>query len=271
MRIFINGFGRIGRTIARIVLEDTEHELVGINDIVDSPANLAYLLKYDSNYGRLSAAVEVAGQGNGLCIDGKHIPVFCKSSLTDINWQALGADVVIDASGVQANVEAASTLRETTDLLGVVVTHSPTKGLDRTIIMGVNEGDYQPAADFVVSSSICDANAVAHPLKLLDEKFGVVGGSVTTLHPWLGYQNLTDAAVAGQSDPGHYWPDFSLGRSSVGALIPKNTTAVKALAPVLPEVAGQLNSFSYRIPTAVVTSADMTILCQQELSQQKLE
>lgn len=266
MKIFINGFGRIGRTVARIILEQDGVELVGINDIVDSPQNLAYLLKYDSVYGRLDTDVCASSEESQIQIGDQTVPVFCEKSLSAIDWQSLDVDIIIDSSGVQANVDCASGLSGLPGLLGVVVTHSPSSGLDRTIIMGVNDADYNPATDFVVSSSICDANAIAHPLKMIEDRFGIETGSVTTMHPWLGYQNLTDSAVAGQSEPGHFWPDYSLGRSSVGALIPKNTTAVKALGPVLPGLPSRLNSFSYRIPTSVVTSADLTLVCKEPVT-----
>ncbi len=270
MKIFINGFGRIGRTVARIILEQDGVDLAGINDIVDSPQNLAYLLKYDSVYGRLNSDVFASGAQNQLQIGGQAIPVFSQKSMTDIDWGALDVDIIIDSSGVQSNVDCAARLSALSGLKGVVITHAPSSGIDRTIIMGVNESDYRPMTDFVVSSSICDANAIAHPLKMVEEQFGIETGSVTTMHPWLAYQNLTDSAVAGQSDPGHFWPDYSLGRSSVGALIPKNTTAVKALRPVLPNLTDRLSSFSYRIPTSVVTSADLTLVCKRPVSQKAL-
>lgn len=270
VKIFVNGFGRIGRSVTRILLSNPACELVGINDVVNSVENLAYLLKYDSNYGRVGQTVEASEKNKRLVIDGHAVPVFNHRSLSDIDWSAVEPDVVIDSSGVQGNVDDARKLKKVSGLKGVVVTHAPSVGTDRTIIMGVNQQMYQPNDDFVVSSSICDANAISHVLQFLDATFGISAGSITTLHPWLGYQNLTDGAVAGQSDPGHFWPDFSLGRSSVGAVIPKNTTAVSALTPVLPDVAPKLNSFSYRIPTAVVTTADMTIVCEKEVRQKDL-
>ncbi|WP_417451440.1 glyceraldehyde 3-phosphate dehydrogenase NAD-binding domain-containing protein [Kordiimonas sp.] len=271
MRVFVNGFGRIGRTVTRILLENKKLVLAGINDIVDDVDNLAYLLNYDSNYGRLATPARALAEEKALTVDGHKIPVFNCREIDALPWQEIDADIVIDCSGTKDNVLAAHSLRGKGKLKGVVVTHSPKDGIDRHIIMGVNEAQYDSEADFVVSSSICDANAIAHLLKFVDDAYGIEHGSVTTLHPWLGYQNLTDAAVVGQSDPGHYWPDYSLGRSSVGMLIPKNTTAVSATEPVLGDLAGRLQSFSYRIPTSVVTSADLTLITQRDVSQEKLE
>ena len=123
-----------------------------------------------------------------------------------------------------------------------------------------------PTTDHVVSATICDANAIAHPLKALDRHFGVESGFITTLHPWLSYQNLVDGILPWQLVPGHYWKDFSLGRTSVGTLIPKNTTAVTALAPILPGVASRLGGFSYRIPTQIVSSADLSVRLRRQTS-----
>lgn len=271
MKVFVNGFGRIGRTITRILLENKKLELVGINDIVDDIANLAYLLNYDSNYGRLATPAKALPAERALLLGDNHVPVFNYRNITDIPWETVGADIVIDCSGTKDNVLAAKSLRGRGNLRGVVVTHSPKSGIDRYIIMGVNEGQFDADNDFVVSSSICDANAIAHLLKFVEGNYGIEYGSVTTLHPWLGYQNLTDAAVVGQADPSHYWPDYSLGRSSVGMLIPKNTTAVSATAPILGALSDRLQSFSYRIPTSVVTSADLTLVTHTPVTQEELE
>ncbi|WP_136656240.1 hypothetical protein [Nitratireductor sp. XY-223] len=174
-------------------------------------------------------------------------------------------------SGVKSNVVASHELVARDDVRKVVVTHSPKNDIDMHVIMGINHKEYNPSADHVLSSSICDANAIAHPLKALNDAVGVIGGSVTTLHPWLNYQNLLDAPVASQRDPGHVWKDYSLGRTSVGSLIPKNTTAVEALKPVLGDLAERIGSFSYRTPNTVVASADLTLLLDRNLSQAELE
>ena len=123
----------------------------------------------------------------------------------------------------------------------------------------MNDGLYDPSRHHVVSNTICDANAVAHVLKAVDEEFELARGMVTTLHPWLSFQNLVDGPVPWQARPGAYWSDFSLGRSSVNALIPKNTTVISALEPVLPHIPPRMSALSYRVPTQVVCSADLTL------------
>jgi glyceraldehyde 3-phosphate dehydrogenase len=194
-----------------------------------------------------------------MLLGNKRVAVHCCRNIADVPWGESAIDVVIDASGVRANVLSARRVIETGGAAKVVVTHSPSVGIDRYIVMGLNHADYDPTADSVVSSSICDVNAISHVLAELDRAFGIEGGFVTTLHPWLSYQNLVDAPLASQSDPGHFWKDYSLGRASIGALIPKDTTAVTALAPVLPDVSHRLMGFSYRVPTNVVTSADLSL------------
>ncbi len=259
LRVGINGFGRIGRTVTRIIAERNDLEISTINDIAEDVTNLAYLYNYDSNFGTPPARAEVKNSGRQLALGNEEISVSCERDIAAVDWQAAETDVVIDSSGVFDNVVNARSLVDSGKVSKVVVTHAPGSGIDKHIIMGLNDCDYDATAHHVVSSSICDANAIAHPLKALDDAFGIDEGYVTTLHPWLSYQNLVDAPLSSQSNPGHFWKDYSLGRASVGAIFPKNTTAVTALRSILPDIVDRLGSFSYRIPTGVVTSADMTI------------
>ena len=152
-----------------------------------------------------------------------------------------------------------------------VITHVPANDIDRYLIMGINEDAFESARDRVVSSSICDANAIAHVLQVIDAHLGLMNGFVTTLHPWLSYQNLVDKPLASQSNPGHYWSDYSLGRASMGTMIPKKTTAISALGPVMPEIADKISAFSYRVPTAIVASADITLKVAKRASQADVE
>jgi len=189
----------------------------------------------------------------------------------DVPWENENVEILIDSSGVKTNTINARQLVEHGRVHKVVITYSPDDaGIDRYIVLGVNDDDYDPSRDHVISSSICDVNAIAHPLNWIDQTFGIVGGFLTTLHPWLSYQNLLDAPVASQSNPGHNWSDFSLGRASIGTLIPKNTTAGPALAPILPKVADKLQAFSYRIPTVTVTSADITLRLSSAITIEEL-
>ncbi|HLF58169.1 MAG TPA: glyceraldehyde 3-phosphate dehydrogenase NAD-binding domain-containing protein [Alphaproteobacteria bacterium] len=259
MRLGINGFGRIGRCIARLASASADIEIAAVNDLASDIANLAYLYNYDSTYGRSPLRAEADPARREIAIGGTTITFFSRASATDVPWEDAGVDILVDATGIAANVVADRELTAASRVKRVIVTHSPDSGVDRYLIMGVNDSAYDAEHDRVVSASICDANAIAHPLQALDAHYGIESGFVTTLHPWLSYQNLVDAPASWQSRPGLYWADFSLGRMSTGTLIPKNTTAVSVLRPVLPDLATKLAGFSYRTPTHIVCSADLTL------------
>ncbi len=265
IRIGINGFGRIGRTAARILAARPDMQLAAINDVAEDVENLAYLYTYDSTFGRAENPAEVVDlpKGRAMRIGGDLASVHCFRDIAEVPWRDSGVDVVIDASGVRHNVLSAHRLVDSGDVRKVIVTHSPSEGIDRHIIMGLNHDIYDPARDHVLSSSICDANAIGHVLEALDHDFGVEGGFVTTLHPWLSYQNLVYAPLPSQSDPGHFWKDYSLGRASTDTIIPKNTTAITALQPILPDIARRVQGFSYRVPTHVVTTADLSLMLRR--------
>jgi glyceraldehyde 3-phosphate dehydrogenase len=254
-RLAINGFGRIGRALTKINYLSKQFDLVAINDINPYLDNMAYLFKYDSTYGVFPSVVE--HENNSLIIDGKAIHYSSEENLADVDWEALGVDIIIDSSGVSSNVSAAKKITETTTVQYVVITHS-TEESHKEIIMGINE-ETLTKSDTVISNSICDANAISHILKWIDNEYGIDSGAITTLHPWLSYQNLTDSPSISQTNPGSIWHEFSLGRSSTHSLIPKNTTAMSAAEKVLPNLQGKIMSFSYRIPTNIVATADITL------------
>jgi glyceraldehyde 3-phosphate dehydrogenase len=259
VRVGINGFGRIGRCAARILDGQSEFELVAVNDIANDIANLAYLYNFDTNYGRAANRAEVNDTKDRVSIGGRDIAFYSQADLKDVPWDKHGVDVVLDSSGVRQNVASAQALCRSGRIAKAIVTHLPDGDIDHCIIAGINEDSYIPERHHVVSVSICDANAIAHPLKALDDSLGIVGGFVTTLHPWLSYQNLVDSTTRSQSHPGLVWTDYSLGRASVGSLIPKSTTAITALGAVLPGIAARLTGFSYRVPTQIVCSADLSL------------
>ncbi|MBF8299241.1 MAG: Aldehyde dehydrogenase [Dehalococcoidia bacterium] len=252
IRVGINGFGRIGRAICRVNAEQKRVQIVAINDLNPDPGNMAYLLKYDSIYGRLERDVVV--EGDSLHLDGQAVKLSHKSRIEEVPWEQSGVDVVVDATGAKSNVLAAS------KLIGrvkkVVITHSP-KEVDHTIILGVNEETYDPKRHHVLSSSICDACAVAPVLKAMDEAFGLEAGFVTTLHPWLSYQNLMDGPAHGWADPEGRDAHYPVGRSSIGALIPKPTSVIEATERVLPHLRGVVQCMSYRVPTQIVGAANI--------------
>lgn len=256
LKIVINGFGRIGRTIARINAIKKKYELVAINDINPYVDNMAYLFKYDATYGKFEGEVRNNSK-DSIVINGKESIYFSEKNIENIDWASTRADVLIDATGVTSNVIEAKELVKKGHISKVVVTHS-SDHVDSEIVLGVNDNVLN-SDDKVISSSICDANAISHILKWIDEVFEIETGSVTTLHPWLSYQNLVDAPVLSQAKPGLVWKDYALGRASSNTVIPKNTTAVTAAEKIVPSIKGKLLAFSYRIPTDIVSSSDVVL------------
>ncbi len=256
LRVGLNGFGRIGRALFRINELRKTCEFVVVNDIDELVANHAYLLKYDSIRGRLAAECTVDAERRQLCVDGKPVQFCSFPRVGDVPWQRWDVDLVIDASGVDsapalADLVAREVIRQ------AIVTHVPRRGTDACVVFGANESRGAKAP--VVSAGICDGNAVAPVLAILDEAFGIAGGFVTTLHPWLSYQNLTDGSVRTIANPGHTWDDFALGRAATMSLIPKPTTLTFALEQVLPDIASRIQAMSFRVPTGVVAAADLTL------------
>lgn len=269
INIGINGFGRIGRALFRLCLERDEFNVVAINDIDADIDNHAYLLKYDTTYGVLQdKAIEAFD--SVLRVNGEAYSFFNASNIAEVPWHETQCDIVIDASGVQSNVEGAKRLLDHGQVKKVVVTHAPSAGVDKTIIVGANESEYLPSQHDIISSSICDANAVAPFYKLVHEQYGVELAEVTTLHPWLQYQNLLDGSVRSVSSPGHVWQDYALGRSSVGSLIPKDTSLVNALGQVFPGISESMHASSFRTPTSIVSAADGVFLLEKSTSKQRL-
>jgi len=259
LRVGINGFGRIGRAVFRINDREPRFEVVVVNDLDPNLENLAYLLKYDSIYGRFPGRVEADAEAGIVRVDGRAVVFHAEAEIARVPWDRYDVDVVIEASGVAQNVAAARDILGRRGVRKVVVTHAPTADIDATVIFGVNDEDYAPDHHDIVATSICDANALAPVLKILDESFGIQHGFVTTLHPWLSYQNLSDGSVRSVANPGHYWTDFGLGRASTLNLIPKETTAMRAVRQVLPEVGERIQALSFRVPTGIVSTSDLTL------------
>jgi glyceraldehyde 3-phosphate dehydrogenase len=252
-RAAIVGFGRIGRAIFRANHKKKYFEIAAINDINPDINNLSYLLQYDSHYGRFEGSV--SADDRYLVVDGCQIPVFCETNISTVDWKNLEIDVVIDASGVHDNVLAAPKLIAD-GVPKIVITHSPDE-VDHTIVFGVNENTYRPDEHNVVSSSICDAVAVAPVLRVIHDAVGIDSGFLTTLHPWLSYQNVLDGPSISWASPGTIYHHYAVGRASPGCLIPKPTSAVEATVKVLPEIDGLLQCMSFRIPTPVVGIANI--------------
>ena len=242
IKVGINGFGRIGRSIAKINAEQDVFDLKIINDINPEIDNLAYLFRYDSTYGKFNGDVSVSS--NILSINGNQTTVTSFDNMLDVPWKENNIDLIIDSSGLSSNTMIAKELTNSNIVKKVIITHSSSDS-DCEIIMGVNDDILESNHD-VVSNSICDANAIAHIVKWLDNEFEIQSGSLTTLHPWLGYQNLLDGFSFSHSNPGFPWPDYALARSSIDNLIPKKTTALSAVESVVPNIKNKMLSFSYK-------------------------
>lgn len=261
MKVLINGFGRIGRAITRINLKYHYFDIVAINDINPDIKNMAYLIKYDCTYGRLESSVDVSDEY--LEIAGNRIHVTHQPNIEDVDCR--GIDIIIDSSGIQSNIEQIKRMRESTNVKHFIFTNINAKEA-KNIIIGVNEEELDKGDNRLISSSICDAISMAPIYKLLDDNYGIESGFLTTLHPWLSYQNLLDGAAASWSQPGDVFSHYALGRASVHNLIPKSTSAVKAVSMVLEGAEEKIASFSYRVPTSIVSSAVLTALLKRNTS-----
>lgn len=269
IKIGINGLGRIGRAFLRMNLENKKYKIVAINEIDKDIENLAYLLKYDSTYGKLSQH-KVSTSQDSIIIDDYKIKVYHEADISKVNWQEKEVDIVIDSSGVYSNVISSKLLIDENRVKKVICTHSPKDGIDLTLMIGVNEEKYIREQHHIISSSICDANAITPFFKLINETFGIEAGEITTLHPWLAYQNLLDGNLRSVSNPGHYWKDYALGRNSTISMIPKETTVVPAISKIIPEADKILSAMSFRTPTAIVSAADGTFVLKNKVTQEEL-
>ncbi len=268
VRIGINGFGRIGRAIYRINHRKQNFDIVAINDINPDIKNMAYLLQYDTTYGRFNEIVE--HKKNQLHVGSHKTNVYHKEKILDVPWEKHGVDIVIDSSGIYANI--GPMLHDNSRVKNYIVTNSPSGYKDvKTIIFGVNEAECDPDKQKVFSSSICDTIALTPILKLIQQTHQIESGFLITLHAWLSYQNLLDGASASWSQPGDIFSHYALGRASTENLIPKSTSAITAADHVFPGLSGKIQSFSYRIPTKIVSSAVLILLLNKDINKPELQ
>jgi len=267
IRVGLNGFGRIGRAIFRISNHNNEFDIVAINDINPDIKNIAYLLQYDTTYGRFEK--KVGNDDQHLLIENDSIPVYKKEKIVDVPWDEHEVDIVIDASGVKSNLDSLHDNK--LKVKNVIVTNSPESYNDiQTIVFGVNESDCDPLKYKVFSSSICDTISLSPLIKIICETHGIESGFLTTLHPWLSYQNLLDGPSVSWSQPGDINSHYALGRASTQHLIPKSTSAIRAAESVLPGLMEKVQSFSYRTPTAIVSSAVLILYLDSNISHDQL-
>ncbi|WP_282926091.1 type I glyceraldehyde-3-phosphate dehydrogenase [Helcococcus kunzii] len=257
MKVAISGFGRIGRDVARIILERKPEgvELVAINDTGDKEVS-AKLFQYDSLYGKFAEKITV--NEDGLSFGDVKVTFTSDRNPENLPWKELGVELVIDSTGAFNNREGAS--KHLKAGAKKVLLTAPAKDVDRTIVMGVNHEDYDKENDNIVSNASCTTNCLAPLTKVLLEEFGIEKGLMTTIHAYTGDQNIHDNK---HRDPRR-------ARAAALSQIPTTTGAAKAVAEVLPEVKGKLTGYAVRIPTPTVSLVDLTVQLSKEVSAEEI-
>jgi glyceraldehyde 3-phosphate dehydrogenase len=250
VRVGINGFGRIGRQSLKAIIERAPGlEVVAVNDIVDVPTN-ALLFAHDSTYGNFDGTV--THTDDSIVINGKAIKVFQLADPTQLPWKDLGVDIVIESTG--KFTEADKARAHITAGARKVLISAPAKGEDVTIVLGVNEGKYDPAKHVIISNASCTTNCLAPVAKVLNDTFGIEKGLMTTVHSYTGDQRILDVA---HKDPRR-------ARSAGLNMIPTTTGAARALALVIPDLKGKVDGFSLRVPTPTVSIVDFVVELRDE-------
>lgn len=252
VKIGINGFGRIGRNVLRAALGNADIQIVAINDLTDSKT-LAHLLKYDSLLGKLPASVE-AGE-RYLQVDGQQITVFSERDPANIPWSSVGVDIVIEATGFFTDREKAAVHIEKGGAKRVIIS-APGKNDDLTVVMGVNDGLYDPAQHFVVSNGSCTTNGLAPAAQVLHQHFGIEHGLMNTTHAYTNSQALHDQPEK----------DLRGARAAALSIVPYSSGAAKALGKVIPELDGRLTGYSLRVPVPVVSIVDLTVTLSRDVT-----
>ena len=248
IKVGINGFGRIGRNIFRAALGHPDIEITAVNDITD-PRTLAHLLKYDSILGNLPNHV-THGDGS-ISVDGKSFKVFKVKDPAEIDWSSTGAQIVVESTGLFTNgPDARKHIRGT---VKKVIISAPATDVDQTIVLGVNDKTYDPAKHNVVSNASCTTNCLAPVAKVILENFGIVAGTMTTIHSYTNDQKLLDLPHK----------DLRRARAAALSMIPSSTGAAKALHLVIPELKGKLDGYAMRVPTPDVSVVDLTVFTEK--------
>lgn len=252
VRVGINGFGRIGRNFFRAALAaGADIEVVGVNDLTDN-ATLAHLLKYDTILGRLGA--EVTHSEDTITVGGHTFKALAERDPSALPWGELGADVVIESTGIfvdgtkaKAHIDAGAKK---------VIISAPAKNEDVTLVMGVNDSDYDPATHHIISNASCTTNCLAPMAKAIDDEFGIVKGLMTTIHAYTQDQNLQDAPHK----------DLRRARAAAVNIVPTSTGAAKAIALVLPQLKGKLDGYAVRVPIPTGSATDLTVEVGREVT-----
>jgi len=242
VKVGINGFGRIGRNVVRAALERNDMSFVAVNDLTDT-RTLAHLLKYDSVLGPLP--VPITSDADSISVDGKKIKVFAVKDPAQLDWSSVGAQIVVESTG--RFTDAKEACKHIRGPVKKVIISAPAKNEDVTLVLGVNDDMYDPAKHNIISNASCTTNCLAPLVKVINDKFGVQKGSMTTIHSYTNDQNVLD------------FPHRDLRRARAAALnmIPTTTGAAKAIGLVIPELKGKLDGYSMRVPTPNVSAVDL--------------
>lgn len=258
IKVGINGFGRIGRLVLRTIKQRYPEaiEVIAINDLFDAATN-AHLFKYDSTYGAYDGTVEVI-DGN-IVIDGKTIKVTAERDLNSIKWADMGVDLVIESTGLFADATK-SRGHITSGGAKKVIISAPGKNEDITVVLGVNGEKYDPAAHHVVSNASCTTNGLAPVAKVLNDKFGIDRGLLTTVHAYTNSQKLQDLGAK----------DLRDARAAAQNIVPSETGAARAVGLVIPELKGKFGGMAFRVPTPTVSVVDFTAILTKEASKEEI-
>ena len=260
VKVGINGFGRIGRQVLKAMKEKygDEFDVVAVNDLFPAEVN-AHLFKYDSNFGQYAGTVEV--DGGDIMVDGDRIKVFAERDPAKLPWGELGADIVVESTGVfRDGKKAAAHVAAGAKKVIISAPAKPADSVDLTIVLGVNDEMYDPAQHHILSNASCTTNCLAPAVKVVFDNFGIVKGLMTTIHSYTNDQNVLDFAHK----------DMRRARAAALNIIPTTTGAAKALALVIPEVKGKFDGFALRVPTPTVSIVDFVAEMEKEASAEEI-
>jgi glyceraldehyde 3-phosphate dehydrogenase len=255
VRVGINGFGRIGRNVFRAAAGRDDVEIVAVNDITDTKT-LAHLLQYDSVFGRYPG--DVSADGEDIVVDGRRVRVFSERDPAALPWSTVGADVVIESTGLFTSRDKAA-LHLSGGAKKVIIS-APAKSPDLTVVLGVNDGEYDPERHDVISNASCTTNCLAPVAKVLDDTFGLVGGFMTTCHAYTNDQRILDLPHS----------DLRRARAAALSIIPSTTGAARAIGEVLPHLKGKLDGFALRVPTPDGSVVDLVAEVGRETSSEEV-
>jgi glyceraldehyde 3-phosphate dehydrogenase len=257
LKYAVNGFGRIGRLVLRFARHNPDFDIVAVNDLTDA-ATLAHLFKYDSVHGVYDGEVRV--EGGNIVVDGETIPVFSEKDPEKLDWKKLDVDVVIEATGAFRTREGAEKHLKAGARKVMISAPGKGKGIDISIVMGINDGLYDPDKHHIISTASCTTNCAAPMIGVLNDNFGVIKGVMTTIHAYTNDQKILDLPHS----------DLRRARAAAVSMIPTTTGAAKAIALVIPEMAGKLEGMAVRVPTPDGSLVDFVVHVEKKTSAEEV-